>query len=866
MAQVINTNMGSMNAQRNLSKSQVSQQSAIQRLSSGLRINSAKDDAAGMSISERMTSQIKGLDQATRNANDGISLAQTAEGALGEMTNNLQRLRELAVQSANATNTTQDRASIQQEATQLIEELSKISSTTSFNGSKLLDGSFEKQNFQVGANAGQNISVSIGKMTVDKIGAATSAGASSIGDDNAITKGDLVINGITIRSSVAADDTASTDNASASAISKVAAINSHSAETNVVAKVSNNVAAGSVQSVPATAGNGTMTINGVETANVGVGAGDVAVNRKSVIDAINAISGQTGVTAVDTGKNETGVDLVAADGRNIQVSFSGTLDSANTGVTKAGTYEGGFTLQSTNGKPITVSEGTGSITHAGMAQGTIAIGDGSVSSVTRASDAALEGTVNVVAGADFAGVNSESFSVSVSGGKAVNVVMSGNYTTGADYAAGLQTAINDALGGDFATVRSVKSDTTAGEEHLQIMSSERLTFGTPTLSGGGASAAAGLSDLIANTIKVVGGPDQLRDGDLVLNGIAISAAKASDDTVSDTTSASASKASSGIAIAAAINAQSKQSGVTATTNATEVSSSGTSTAGTAGAAGAVYINGHTFSMTLTGDAAKDRDLAVQNFNAIAAQTGVTAQDTGDSLKLTAADGRNISLVIDTNAAANTATTLNGGYNLVAGFRASDIGLDASVDGDGVVETDVTAKLNGIAALAPTVTPLSLSDTHKALSADYAQTTTSKVTLHAAGSFTVSAGINGSEELAKSGFKAGNYGGSASGQHISDIDLTTVEGANKALTAIDNALSSVSTERSNLGAVQNRFTSTISNLQTSSDNLTSARSRIQDADFAAESAALSRAQVLQQAGTAMLAQANQTGQGVLSLLR
>lgn len=865
MAQVINTNMGSMNAQRNLSKSQVSQQSAIQRLSSGLRINSAKDDAAGMSISERMTSQIKGLDQATRNANDGISLAQTAEGALGEMTNNLQRLRELAVQSANATNTTQDRASIQQEATQLIEELSKISSTTSFNGSKLLDGSFEKQNFQVGANAGQNISVSIGKMTVDKIGAATSAGASSIGDDNAITKGDLVINGITIRSSVAADDTASTDNASASAISKVAAINSHSAETNVVAKVSNNVAAGSVQSVPATAGNGTMTINGVETANVGVGAGDVAVNRKSVIDAINAISGQTGVTAVDTGKNETGVDLVAADGRNIQVSFSGTLDSANTGVTKAGTYEGGFTLQSTNGKPITVSEGTGSITHAGMAQGTIAIGDGSVSSVTRASDAALEGTVNVAGATDFAGVKSESFSVSVSGGKAVNVVMNGTYATGADYAAGLQTAINDALGGDFATVNSVKSDTTNGQEHLQIMSSERLTFGTPTLSGGVGSVAASLSDLIAT--KVVGGPDQLRDGDLVLNGIAISAAKASDDTVSDTTSASASKASSGIAIAAAINAQSKQSGVTATTNATEVSSSGASTAGTAGAAGAVYINGHTFSMTLTGDAAKDRDLAVQNFNAIAAQTGVTAQDTGDSLKLTAADGRNISLVIDTNTAANTALTTNGGYGLAAGFRASDIGLDASVAGDGVVETDVTAKLNGIAlAPAPTVTPLSLSDAHKALSADYAQTTTSKVTLHAAGSFTVSAGINGSEELAKSGFKAGNYGGSASGQHISDIDLTTVEGANKALTAIDNALSSVSTERSNLGAVQNRFTSTISNLQTSSDNLTSARSRIQDADFAAESAALSRAQVLQQAGTAMLAQANQTGQGVLSLLR
>ncbi len=159
MALTINTNIASLNAQRNLTTSQGSLATSLQRLSSGLRINSAKDDAAGLAISERMTTQIRGLTQAARNANDGISLAQTTEGALVEIGNNLQRIRELAVQSANATNSTSDREALNAEVQQLIQEIDRVANQTTFNGTKLLDGSFTGALFQVGADSGQTINI-----------------------------------------------------------------------------------------------------------------------------------------------------------------------------------------------------------------------------------------------------------------------------------------------------------------------------------------------------------------------------------------------------------------------------------------------------------------------------------------------------------------------------------------------------------------------------------------------------------------------------------------------------------------------------------------------------------------------------------
>ena len=170
MALFVNTNTASINGQRNLMGSSNGLENSMQRLASGLRINSAKDDAAGLQISNRLTSQINGLNVAVRNANDGISMAQTAEGALQESTNILQRMRDLSIQAANATNTTVDRKAIQEEVVQLKSELNRIADTTTFGGQKLLDGSFGSQNFQVGANANETIGLAINSAQTDDLG------------------------------------------------------------------------------------------------------------------------------------------------------------------------------------------------------------------------------------------------------------------------------------------------------------------------------------------------------------------------------------------------------------------------------------------------------------------------------------------------------------------------------------------------------------------------------------------------------------------------------------------------------------------------------------------------------------------------
>jgi len=210
MAAIINTNVASLNAQRNLSSSQSTLNTSMQRLSSGLRINSAKDDAAGLAISERFTAQIRGLDVASRNANDGISLAQTAEGALGEVTNNLQRIRELAVQSANASNSSTDRAALQTEAAQLLSEVDRVAGQTKFNGVALIDGSFTSAVFQVGANSGETITVSsLVDANVAALGSVTAAtGQSSavtaIDTLTAVGAGALLINGTDVGAGIGA--------------------------------------------------------------------------------------------------------------------------------------------------------------------------------------------------------------------------------------------------------------------------------------------------------------------------------------------------------------------------------------------------------------------------------------------------------------------------------------------------------------------------------------------------------------------------------------------------------------------------------------------------------------------------------------
>ena len=192
MAQVINSNIPSLNAQRNLNNAQGTLSTSLQRLSSGLRINSAKDDAAGLSISERMTAQIRGLNQAVRNANDGVSLAQTAEGSLNGMSDILQRMRELAVQSANETNSASDRAALQGEVSNLTAELDRLAQTTQFNGRNLLDGTFTYAQFQVGANANQTITATSSNFRTSSYGSYRMGSLQQGDDTNNTARGDLV--------------------------------------------------------------------------------------------------------------------------------------------------------------------------------------------------------------------------------------------------------------------------------------------------------------------------------------------------------------------------------------------------------------------------------------------------------------------------------------------------------------------------------------------------------------------------------------------------------------------------------------------------------------------------------------------------
>jgi len=343
MAQVINTNLFSLNAQRNLNASQGSLKTSLERLSSGLRINSAKDDAAGLAISERFTSQIRSLNQASRNANDGISLAQTAEGALREVTNNLQRIRELAVQSANATNTAADRASLDQEVQQRLAEVNRLATQTTLNGKNLLDSSFGNATFQVGANVGETISLGlntsvqtkdIGK-TADYVGASAYSSASAVGQQGTgVTTTNLTGSNLTIAVGTgtavdvgAASAGTGAGQTAASAYAKVAAINA-AGVGGLTATADTTVQAAFATVNASTTTNDTYTLKINDQAIYT--AATTVLDGSTVASAINSNASATGVTAVFASGVMT---LTAADGRDIKVAQTiGTAGTANEGL------------------------------------------------------------------------------------------------------------------------------------------------------------------------------------------------------------------------------------------------------------------------------------------------------------------------------------------------------------------------------------------------------------------------------------------------------------------------------------------------------------------------------------------------------
>ncbi len=370
MGMSINTNSVSINAQRNLGLSGNSLATSMQRLSSGLRVNSAKDDAAGLAIAERMNTQVKGLAVASRNANDGISLAQTAEGALGKVGDMLQRMRELAVQSGNATNSKTDREALQAELKQLRDEVDRVAKTTSFNGAKLLDGSFTGAVFQVGANSGDNITVgALANTKVDKLGKSmygttevTSLSATNV--SGVAVAGTITItvkganNAAGISSTLAADSNRTQEEALGQILAE---INAKSADTGVTAflekdgskytisyRSTSDTAGTTAVAAITVAGAGTLdtalTVGtssitaadavGIDKVDIGTQAGawEALQRIDKAIDKVNTARGELG--AIQTRFEETvenidiqNENLTAARGRVVDADFA--METAN---------------------------------------------------------------------------------------------------------------------------------------------------------------------------------------------------------------------------------------------------------------------------------------------------------------------------------------------------------------------------------------------------------------------------------------------------------------------------------------------------------------------------------------------------------
>jgi flagellin len=717
---VINTNIKALNAQASAANVDRKLTTSMERLSTGLRINSAKDDAAGLAISNRMTSQIRGYAVAIRNSNDGISMAQTAEGALGQVTDMLQRMRELAVQAGNGAMSAADRQSLQLEVDQMKQQINNVADQTNHNNIKLLDGSAGSVTLQTGVRSGDTMKIGFDSVQTKDIGFGPKASLSSVGSTvyaasptgeqvGALANGDLTLNGVVVSASLATDDVLSKNGNAASAIAKAAAINRVADQSGVYASVGQTVVYGKEMTAPAGAEAGKITINGVDTAPVTLGS-DLEMNRTMIAAAINDISAQTGVVATNTHDDKQGLVLTAKDGRNITIALetgAGKLVESDVGLAAANTYVGSFDLSTKDGSPFTVGTATnGRVLNAGLSTGTFK------------------------------------------------------------------------------------------DNQAQAVSLNRASAGAGVIPG----AAGSTGVLSGNT--------------LVLNGVGIDAAIGSDDDASSTWATSSTKAASAIAIAAAINKKSDQTGVRAVAEANVIRGTGFDPSG--GAVTDLNINGVAIDINI--DAKSNRDDVIKAINNYQGQTGVVASAWGAGLQLTAADGRNISI------GSTTATA------------AASLGLKDVAIGTGNAAGDLV-------------------------------TFYSNVRLESDKQFTVASGNEGNDtNFALLGFRRGTFGGANNGVKVADVDISTQAGASTAINAIDAAIESVSAMQAKAGAFQNRLEAVVSNLTESNQNMSASRSRIQDTDYATETTSLAKSQIISQAATAMLAQANQSAQNVLSLLK
>ena len=725
MALTINTNVASLNAQRNLGKSQADLSRSMQRLSSGLRINSAKDDAAGLAISDRMTSQIRGLNQAARNANDGISMSQTAEGALQETTNILQRLRELAIQSANDTNSASDRASLQAEVNQLKQEITRIANTTTFNERKVLDGSLINAQFQVGANANETISFAI-----------ASAKAEDLGSNEIATNSDIGIEAAT---------------SSASATLFPAAAGSGV-----------SLAAARAAALPAQ----TVTFTFV----------DGTSNSGSLTDGMSALAAKI---PVDSG---AGVVSTASYGTN----------SATFTFTPSGTW--------TTGDSVVMTIGSG----AASATFTVAY-DATNGPTFNAALAYAIANQTPPAGLSYA--SSGLTGLTVSAGTTGNNIEASALTVG---------------GGALATVGyTTPSDTsgtltTAGQAYVQ-RASARYEFPTSAGIVSATSSNSGLGvDAGEDGLRGIGLTDTNDGNNVVLQNLTV-VGRAGSATVEIPANSTAS------AIAGLINAEAAATGVTATAR-TSATISDLTANGTIGfTLQGTNVDPIPISATVNPDNLGPLARAI---NDQSGNTGISAILSGDnaSITLVQAEGFDIKIAGFSHSSNSPADSIT-----VTGNQ----GAGAILTGNSGSSTNST-------------------------------TVGGEIAFYSINSFNITSDIG--VEAGSLFDSAANAANSSILYSVDSINISTVEGASAAIKIVDGAIGQIDSLRGDLGAIQNRFESTIANLNNVSENLSAARSRILDADIAQETSAMTKSNILQQAGVAILAQANTTPQLALQLLQ
>jgi flagellin len=813
----INTNVAALNAHRNLVKNDNSLTSSLERLSSGLRINKAADDASGMAIADALKSQALGLGQAIKNANDAISMVQTADGALQESINIVNTIKTKAIQAAQDGQTTDTRKAIQSDINKLMEELDLIARTTSFNGQKLLSGNFTNKRFQIGAFSGETVKVSIGSTESTKVGHVSASNLTFAGEG--VSELDLYsnlqnttysLNSIEIRYDNSRDHSLA---AVADAINKLSDLLGISARAEVSSTTDSNVQAGTTDS--------SFAINGVD-----IGAVTVAVNDADgkLVAAINNKTDQTGVVAsVDQAGKLT---LTSTDGRAIKVT-QGTNTTAVLGGTADMSTLGYVKVNQAGAGEIMISDRNA---QAGIAVSTV---DGSIKA-SNVSGATTQISV-LTAGSQLA-----SGSVLGSGS-----VLMGTFKLENGAGASLEVSSGGSIAGKGSILLSgsvIGSGITLTgaaeiEENAGTNGNSTITVGT-FLEGGGANYLESGTIFQGDVTAYLSG---LTDGSVVLSG-------------------GNTYVTSGASV--------KVGGFTLTAGAT-IGSGSILESGTILAVGSKVYDDLTLQADMT--VGSNMDLGKTSY----VVSGSTMSSGTVFVNVLASGSGNITgtTTLKVNSIVEDASYLANGSSIGAAIALQEDETVAANKDMLVAEGSVIS--SGSIITAGTVL------TNDILADDgtwYAAGTTLVVDITTGSGVALEKDmiLNGGSILTSGTVLAANSvriadtvessTSAAEAYRLADVDVTSQEGAQIAIAIADSALKSLDKIRSDLGSVQNQLTSTVSNISVTQVNIYAAESSIRDVDFAEESANFTKMQILMQAGTFAMAQSNASAQNVLQLLQ